>query len=123
MTFTNRKELVMGGVICWPKPQAGIGGAVAEIGLVACEEPVLVGNIPIDSSHAEILGRVLRAYKIINADVGIAIEQSSVWSRVEGQHLGRSRVYHTPLRSGAVILDKVCGRHVIHRGGIEHLLQ
>ncbi len=74
MTFTQREELVMGGVIDWPKTEAGIGGAVAEIGLVACEERVFVGNIPIDAGHAEILGRCLRAYKVIDADVWVAIK-------------------------------------------------
>ena len=45
----------MGDVIERPKPQALIGGAVSEIGLVASEHRVFVGNIPIHAGDAEIL--------------------------------------------------------------------
>src|SRR5208282_5221659 len=85
------------------------------------EERVFLGNSPIDADHAEILGCRLRPYKVVDADVAVgASQEPSVGKRVEGQHRGRSRVDRTR-RGGAVVLEKVWTRHVIHSGGIQQL--
>src|SRR5579862_3342136 len=110
----------MGGVIKRPKTEAGVRGAAAKIDFVASEHRVLLGNVPIDAGHAEILGCRLRAYKVVDADFAVgAGQEPSVGLRVKGQHRSRSRIHYT--RSAAVVLDKVWTRHVIHRGGIQQL--
>src|SRR3984957_18145667 len=120
MAFIHGEELIMGVVVERPEPETGIRGAAAEIGLVACEERVFVGNVPVDAGHAEILGGCLRAYVIVDADLGVALEQSTVGSRVKGQHSGRSRI--DDAGGAAVVGDISWSRHVVDVRGIQHLL-
>ena len=72
VALADGQELIVGDVEGRPKTQAGIGGPGSEIGLIPHEQRVFVGDVPIDAGDAEILGRILRAHKVVYADIGVA---------------------------------------------------